>query len=581
MNNEEAVMKHKDYQDLPLMLLGLLVIIIWAAPIIFTAGKTGVYDWDPFMQRFEALRLSILKYHQWPGLNPWIEGGQPLISVPQVTIFSIEGILVLIFGTFWGLRLSIPIYIFIGFIGAWKLSSIFWSKKLFRLLFSFYIIANPAVAYHLSVGHFLFQNFFFMPLFFYYILKVKEDKWSGLKAGIVYGLAFVASPAYIVQYAALISSGLFIWFWLKSNKQYHRAFRNWIMLFFPIFGTLVFYRLVTILFTAEDFSRISGWRAHFDVLSLLKYYFYPYTSLTPLKRINNLSLGTWELCCYVGFVNVGLLGVSLKKGLRWWHVILAMLIWAMIGNDRAWYLMYWIQKIPSFSSHLCFMRIRMFIPLFLGISATWGLTYIWSTWSKRKVGRYIIMLLGVLMVSEVLLVSHKILKSSHVPFVYVGEYNPDRKFRNISRLPGNTAYNATLMNLGWLHGSGDSYIGISNIRVGLDEPGYIGEYYQGREAVEPVYWSPNHIVFENLKPERHLVINMNPGSAWYCNGVQLFPHYRIVEPGKPFEVMADAHGVVDLKYQYPGQSLGLLGTILFLIISIITYIIRLNEKEFA
>ena len=577
-------MSHKNFKNIPILLLGLLVIIIWSAPIVFPAGETGVFDWDVALQRFEATRVSILQYGQWPGVNPWVEGGQPLISVPGSTILSPEGFLVLLFGAFWGLRLSVLVYIIIGFLGAWKLSKIFWPERFLRLIFALYVIANCAVAYHISIGHLCFQNFWYMPWLLYYILQVKEDKWAGLKAGIVFGLAFLSSAIYIVQYAALISAGLFAWLWLKSKREDSRAFWTWILLFLPICGALVFYRLTIILFTAKDFARVSGWQANFDLLSLLKYYLYPYTKLYFLKSIDNLQLGTWELSCYVGFVSVVLLGVSLKKGLRWWHAIVFMLIWATLGNDKNYYLMYWILKLPFFSSHTCFMRIRMYIPLFLGICAVCGLSYLWSNWGKHRVRRYIVVLLGVMMVVEVLVVSHQIFKLSSVSFAYVGDYNPGREFRNISALPSpkdvpwnvTLAYPAIRMNLGWLRGNGDSHIPANNIRVGYDEAGYIGEYCQNGKAVKPLYWSPNRIVFRNLNPAISLVLNMNPGNAWYSNGVQLFPQYRIVEPTKPFEVIPDAQGTIDLTYRYPGQRLGLLGTVAFLIISIM--VILINRK---
>lgn len=569
-----------------LFLSGLLIVILWGSPIILAAGKTGVFDWGVAMQRFEAFRLTIFQYHQWPGLNPWVEGGQPLVSNPGLTIFSPEGFLVLLCGTFWGLRISVLAYLIVGFLGAWKLAKVFWQEEFFSFIFALYTVANPSVAYHIAAGHLCFLNFWFMPWALYYLLRIKDDKWSGLKAGIVCGLAFVSCAMYVVQDAALIFAGLFIWFWLKSKKEDSRAFVNWIILFLPAFGTLVAYRLVAILYTARDFSRITNWPVHFDLGSLLQYYFYPFTGLSVVKNIGGVTLTTWELCCYLGSVSVILLGISLKKGLRWWHVTWAMLIWAMAGNDSIYYLMYWIRKLPFFSSQLCFMRIMMFIPLFLGICAVWGLNYLWPAGNKKKFVCYLIILLAIVMVGEVMSVSHRILKSAQVPCVYSNEYNVDRKFRNISRIHGspfspttNFAYNSTRMNLGWLRGEGDPYIPGNNIRIGLDEPGYIGEYYQGRAVVEPIYWSPNRIVFQKLKKDIPLTLNMNPSKAWYNNGAQLFPHYKIVEPHRPFEVMSDSNGRVDLRYIYPGQKIGLSLTLLFFIFTIITIRMNVNKKN--
>ena len=575
----KITMENQGRRDAAIVLFGLVVVTIWAAPVIFTSGQTGVYDWDTGMQGFEALRISILKYHQWPGVNPWIGGGQPLISNPGLSILSLEGLSVLIFGTAWGLRLGLLFYMFIGFLGAWALSGMFWRERLLRLAFALYVTANAAAAYHVAVGHLVFQNIWCMPWLFYYVLRVKEDKWAGLKAGIVYGMAFVSSPMYIVQYAALISAGLFAWLWLQSGKLHHRAFVNWILLCVTVAGTLVCYRLVTILFTARDFARISGWQAHFDLPTTLRFYFYPYDSLAIVSIINEFWLGPWEVSCYVGWVSVALALVSLKGGPRWWHVMSALLVWAMIGNDSRYYLMYWIQQLPSFDSHQTFMRIRMFIPLFVGIAAVQGLSYLWCSWGTRRSQWCAALLLGGLMVGEVLVVSHRILSLSHVPLVVVGESagesNPEAAFRNISVLPRPkdapptvvTSYAATRMNLGWVRGS-DSYIPAATIRVGMDDQGYRGEYLQDGKVVKPVYWSPNRLRFENLAVGVPLWINANPGSPWYGNGVQLFPQYRIVERTKPFEVMPNELGVVDLSYRYPGQTVGVFGAAGFLLLAI-------------
>ena len=93
------------------------------------------------------------------------------------------------------------------------------------------------------------------------------------------------------------------------------------------------------------------------------------------------------------------------------------------------------------------------------------------------------------------------------------------------------------------------------------------EFHQDGRTVEPVYWSPNKILLEGLDPHLPLVVNLNPGSPWYNNGKQLFPQYSIVEQLKPFVVMPDEDGVVNLTYNYPRQGVGIIGTITLLIIS--------------
>ena len=590
------------YENFLLLLFCFLTVAIWALPIWYTPGMAGIGDWDWSMHRYEVLRLTVAEFGQWPGHNPWNIGGIPFLGNPSISILSIRGLLVLVFGTYWGLRLGVLIYVFICFIGSWKLSGIWWKSRFIRLVFSFYITASPALAYHCAVGHLLFQTFCFMPLLFYFLFKFNQDRWSGLKAAIVFGIAFNASPAYIVQYSVLILICLYIYLFVSKYKENSRMLLRWLALFVPICAALTFYRIMTILPVAFDFPRITNFRMHFDWVDLLKLYFIPYIKFGPIfppAKYSSLAY-THEICSYVGIVGFILFLLSFRRGFRWWHAMALLLVWAGMGNDSYFHIMYWIQKIPSFSSHGCFTRIRVFTLLFFGIAATWGLNHLWikyknnNSWIKYKnhnitTFRYFVICIGVLMVLEVLLVSHIIMKSSHVKIAPWASDNPSNKFQNISSLPWpegtpsnirnnlSMVHRAIRMNLGWLRGFGDPYLPGNTARIGLDEPGYIGEFHQNGKSIEPEYWSPNKILFKRLEPGVPLTVNMNPGSPWYCNDKQLFPEYRIVELMKPFEVMPNEDGVVELTYIHPGQRVGIIGTIILLIISAFV-VVRLKRS---
>lgn len=398
-----------------------------------------------------------------------------------------------------------------------------------------------------------------------------------MKAAVVLAVAFNDSPLYVVQYGMLILGGMYIYIYLTEYKENSRKLQRWILLFIPVFMAATFYRTITILQIALDFPRISGFRTHYEWASLLKLYFYPYFKNAMILPQNGYCGASPEACSYVGIIAFSLTLFSLRRGFRWWHLMIILLIWAQMGNDSHFHIMYWVQKIPTFSSHRCFTRVRMFALLFFGIAATWGLSDMWTRYKNHNVKllRYVAAGIGILMIAEVLSLSHLIMKSSHIKVPFWGEDNPSNKFQNVSSLPRPQEipdyvlpiYRAIRMNLGWVSDYGESYLPQETARLGRDEPGYIAEFHQNGQPVEPVYWSPNRILFEGLDPNLLLVVNLNPGNPWYNNGKQLFPEYRIVEPLKPFEVMPDENGVVDLTYVYPGQRLGITGMIILLVIS--------------
>jgi hypothetical protein len=583
-----------------LVLLSLAFIVIWAAPLWFAPGKTGALDWVFALHRLEAIRLTVVEYGQWPGHNPWNMGGVPLLGNPTYSLLSIKGLMVLIFGTSVGLRLGILVYLSIGFIGAWKLSSIWWKKRFVRLVFAFFVIANPAIIYHLTMGGILFINFYFMPALFYFLLRFKHDKWSGVKAAIVFGLAFNDSAGYMVQYGGLVLACVYVYLFMSNRTGNSKKLLRWLALFVPVCAAATIYRFATVLPLALDYPRITDLKVHFGVIEILKMYLRPYVRLTaifPGEKYHNLSY-PFDVSAYAGTIAFVLFLFSFRRGIKWWHVMTILLLWASAGNDRWYYLMYWIQKIPSFSSHLCFTRIRVFTLLFGGISAVWGLDLLRIKCNEMK-NRFwvsVFIAIGTLMIAEPLSLSHLIMKLSHVKTpAYIPSTNPTYAFQNVSRCswPKKTpikilknislSYRAIKVNVGSLRDrtNYDPYF-IFEItsRIGRDEPGYIGEYHQNGKVVVPTIWSPNRVILNGLKPDVPLTVNMNPGNPWYNNGKQLFPGYRIVEFNKPFEVMPDENGCVDLVYRHPGQTLGITGTILFLFISFIVIVLIEHGHHF-
>jgi hypothetical protein len=427
-----------------------------------------------------------------------------------------------------------------------------------------------------------------MPLFFYYFLRFKEDRWSGLKAAIVYGLAFNDIPNYTVQYMTVIVALLYFWFLFISTKEARLRLMRWLALFVAISLTLISYHVITILEAATEYPRISDLRFHYSWDVILKTYFYPFTDVVKAfaapPGVSGWSCvqSTHETACYVGIISTLVALASFRRGLRWWHVITIVLILAGLGNDSIFWPMYWLQKLPTFSSHLCFSRVRMITVFFIGITVTWGLWVLWEKYRIKAYARRIVIFIGLFIAIEHFVLGFMIIHGTHIdiekapPFyrshyAYIGRSS---EFMNVSVL---SPYEATKLNIGILRGGGDSHLPMNywdgkkgyKGPLGSDEKGYIAEFVQEGKGVKPVYWSPNRIKFKELNPNLPLIINMNPGRAWYNNGQQLFPDYRLVEVYTPFAVMPNEDGIVDLTYRFPGRTLGILVTAFMFIVSIV------------
>jgi hypothetical protein len=436
----------------------------------------------------------------------------------------------------------------------------------------------------------VFSVFYLMPLFFYYFLRFKEDHWSGLKAAIVYGFAFNDTPGYTVQYMTVIVALLYFWFLFISTKEARLRLMRWLALFLVISLTLISYHTITILQVAGEYPRISDLRFHYSWDVILKTYFYPFIDVAkvfadpPGVSGGSATRSTHETACYVGIVSILVALASFRRGVKWWHVTAIILILAGLGNDSIFWPMYWLQKLPTFSSHLAFARVRMTTVFFIGIMVTRGLWILWEKYRTNDWGRKVVIFIGLFIAIEHFVLGFMIIHGTHIniekadPFyrshyAYIGRSSKS-EFMNVSVLP---PYEATKLNIGILRGGGDSHLPMNywdgkkgyKGPLGSDEKGYVAEFVQGGKGVNPVYWSPNRIKFKDLKPNLPLIINMNPSRAWYNNGQQLFPDYRLVEAYTPFAVMPNENGIVDLTYRFPGRTLGILVTVFMFMVSII------------
>jgi hypothetical protein len=93
------------------------------------------------------------------------------------------------------------------------------------------------------------------------------------------------------------------------------------------------------------------------------------------------------------------------------------------------------------------------------------------------------------------------------------------------------------------------------LRRGREHLEYQGESWTARGRVEPVYWSPNRLVFQ-VNPGEEVSINQNPGSWWWSNGRPAFAGLRCAETMVPFSANADATGRLELEIHPAGLRLG-------------------------
>lgn len=160
------------------------VIALWCIPYVTSGERIEWGDFGFFAQAYEAIRITILDYHQFPWWNPWVAGGVPLYANPQIGVFSLQTPLVLLFGTIIGLKISVIIYTFLGY-GAMYLLL----RRYFKI--SIHIAVLLSLLWIFSTffthvpSHYTFVWYLLAPFFVYLALILKD--WEG---GLWLGIAF-------------------------------------------------------------------------------------------------------------------------------------------------------------------------------------------------------------------------------------------------------------------------------------------------------------------------------------------------------------------------------------------------------
>ena len=76
-----------------------LAVASLAIPMLGNPDGLGFADWDFVLDKFEAVRRTILIWGQFPWWNPWCRGGFPLAAEPQIGAVSIATPMILAMGT--------------------------------------------------------------------------------------------------------------------------------------------------------------------------------------------------------------------------------------------------------------------------------------------------------------------------------------------------------------------------------------------------------------------------------------------------------------------------------------------------
>lgn len=535
-----------------------LALVSLAVPILRHAdGGLGFADWDFVLDKFEALRRTILEWGQFPWWHPWCRGGFPLAAEPQIGAVSMATPLVLAFGATIGLGLAAVLCVLIAFEGAYRLG-LHWFGEPWSAVATGWIFAlNGAVVINTAWGYVLPMSYCSLPWLALCAFRIGGRFADGLALGFWTAFAVMNGIQYLTLYAGLLAAVI----WLRALRVQPTGQRPALLL--NTLAAIAFclalcgIRLATVLAVLRDDRRehMSSWDESLRSLvhHLLNRPAPDWPSAIPIQHLADYI----ETTSYVGPVVALLALVSLARGWRWWHTLTLVSAAFALGSVRWYHPSYWTASWPLFASTHVVTRWR-FVAL-LGIALAAGSVLVRLRRSRSRAVRAAAALLVLMIAVDYLALAYRQLP---LAFSVTAESTrfPGPPVPTIVNVRDGLGYPCVMRGYGVIRGYEPMVGGYRRdaptLRRAREDPDYQGEAWTDRSTVEPTFWSPNHIIFQ-VGPRQEVWINQNPGSWWWINGRPLFADRRCAEPLLPFVARADESGRLDLRIHPRGLNLGI------------------------
>jgi hypothetical protein len=525
-------------------------------PIMQHPDGFGFGDWDFVLDKFEALRRTILVWGQFPWWNPWSRGGFPLAAEPQIGAMSMATPLVLTLGTSTGLRISAILCVLLAVEGAYRLAWLWlrepWAAAAAAMVYGL----NGGVVLASSMGYVMPMSYCSVPWLAYFATRIGRRFSDGLWLGFWSSFVVMNGIQYMSLYAAPFTALIGLRAWRMQPRDRRGEMVIHILAAAGVFFLICGWRLTTVLLVLLDDKRerVTFWDE--SPATMLHY-------LLHRPRPNwtedfNAALGSLfgELSCYIGPVVLGLAVLSAFRGWRWWHTMTLACFWLAIGSERWYQPSHWLASWPLFGSAHVVPRWRILGMLGMGLAAGGELAR-WRV-SPRKELRVLAIILATVIVSDLLILAHqqfpRAFSETPRPELFPGPPVPD-----IVNVRDGLGFPCTMRGYGVIRGYEPmlSYFrDAPTLRLPREDPGYRGEAWTDEGTVQPVSWSPNRLVFQ-VKPNQTVHVNQNPGSWWWANGKPAFPGRRCAELMVPFDVQADEQGKLVLEVHPRGLAAGL------------------------
>jgi hypothetical protein len=546
-----------------------VIAYIFKFSLLYRHGIFQGEDWDYFAQAYEAARLSILHYHQFPWWNPWTDGGQPLFANPQFGLFSIQMPLVLLFGTVVGLHYSILVYFILGFWGMYcLLRRIGAESKLIAILLSYVWTFSAFSTWHLAGGHYTFTIYLLSPWAFLTVLNIHKKRgwlWFGLVASLL-----IQTAAHYLTIEALVICALIALVQIirQLYKEHAKTLKALVPILMPyaLAAALILVLCGVRLYYAFQFTHEFPRLEPLDPPESLKLFIASLTFRHPVDpgSLTTVGITHYDWTEYTGYFGLGsvilfcyllvrrfekIKSVSFKE----WSILIATATVAFISlgaSPTSFSFFGFLHHLPLFNQ----MRVpsRFICWVVLGM-------ILFLVKLPRKPIVYALLIISIVDVfaANYAVINYPEKRYANIPY----SSNQFEQYEFYQADPGLGQIGILdIQNLRLLRTTQQNYGEVYGYEPILN----IGEYYyapfpgttrcgvgQGcpfvisKNAVV-TKWSPLNIDLRRTGPGA-IQINMNPGKVWFVNGKSIFRTDHILELEKNF-IINDPSQNIDITY---------------------------------
>lgn len=544
-----------------------LIVLLFFSIYLFSGNKLISGDFDYYAQLYEAARITILDYHQFPDWNPWMSGGIPLYANPQYGLVSVQTLTTLLFGGVYGLKIAYIIYALAGYWGMYFFVELVTKTDRLRAhLLSFIWVASGFFYGH-NISHFTFSSFFLIPWLMLLLYARHTIRRSWIFTGVLLGLLGLSSIHYaflmmLFVYVIFVTGQILLQIVMTLKKQSTLTKLKKEIFFavgsMTVATILLSHKVIaTFAYMTANERLVSHTEKYPDLLLLIKAMFLPIGSL--LTTPSNLQWGWGEYSMYIGlgtgmaFV-IGVLLLFYKKhsyalrgkgGLLLSFMAFIVLCTLIALGDRGHYSAFsLLRELPGFEQTRVPSRWMIFTVFF-----------ILSTVALFKSYRHLV---NVFLVAGCLELAYlhgpismarwNMIDTSGSHFGTFQQYDNEHKHTVTEPSKKNSFYYATRNNQGQIYSIDsvvDTFDGIyATSRCGINLTHKCSFIQSDNASI--VYWSPNKVVLKRTGPGL-IQLNMNPYYRWKVNTAYPFNTYRKLDPVNNF-VINDESLILTITY---------------------------------